>query len=74
MAPCAFDEKAQLNYQPVERNKDVLPGYPRLRLHDVKILFSFLESHLFSPDLERIADKLWWMSMQNNKNISPLHR
>ena len=45
-----------------------------MQLCDDTKLYGFLERNLFAPDLEHIADKLWWMSKQDSKNISPLHR
>ncbi|KAI4146698.1 MAG: hypothetical protein LQ340_005842, partial [Diploschistes diacapsis] len=74
MEQCLFDEAGQPNTQPTEPNENHLPGYPRVPLHDGSKLLNFLERHLFSSDLDQIADKLWWMSKQDSKNISPLHR
>ncbi|RYP73614.1 hypothetical protein DL771_003502 [Monosporascus sp. 5C6A] len=34
----------------------------------------FLDKEFCSEDLDRMADKLWWMSKQDSSNISPLHR
>ncbi|KAJ8108206.1 hypothetical protein OPT61_g8337 [Boeremia exigua] len=51
-----------------------LPGYPRILLIDQRSLVQFLKKEYCSTDLERISDKLWWMSQQNSANISPLHR
>lgn len=33
-----------------------------------------LAKEFCSNDLDRVADKLWWMSKQDSGNISPLHR
>ncbi|KAI8626566.1 hypothetical protein F5Y19DRAFT_220387 [Xylariaceae sp. FL1651] len=51
-----------------------LPGYPRILLRDRCRALEFLERDLCSEDLDRVADKLWWMSKQDSGNISPLHR
>ena len=72
MAP--FDENTQLNDQPTKIDQDHLPGCPRIQLFDGKKLYGYLERNLFSLDLENVADYLWWMSKQDSKNISPLHR
>ena len=74
MAQCPFDKNTELNESAIEQGRDHLPGYPCIQLRHSKKLLSFLEQNLFSPDLEQIADKLWWMSKQDSKNISPLHR
>lgn len=51
-----------------------LPGYPGILLQARHELLDFLEKEHCSPDLDRIAGRLWWMSKQDNTNISPLHR
>ncbi|KAI1330213.1 hypothetical protein F5Y16DRAFT_363436 [Xylariaceae sp. FL0255] len=51
-----------------------IPGYPRVPLRDRIRVNEFLAGDLCSPDLDRIADRLWWMSKQDSSNISPLHR
>ncbi|KAI0455692.1 hypothetical protein F5B21DRAFT_178653 [Xylaria acuta] len=51
-----------------------LPGYPRILLRDRCRALEFLDGDLCSEDLDRVADKLWWMSKQDSENISPLHR
>jgi hypothetical protein len=57
-----------------QRALQKLPGYPRILLGDRNRLLQFLEKEFRSPDLEHISDKLWWMTKQDNSNISPLHR
>ncbi|MCJ1312229.1 hypothetical protein MMC25_005903 [Agyrium rufum] len=54
--------------------RTIVPGYPRLNITDHAALVNFLEKQLISPDLERMAPRLWWMSKQDSANISPLHR
>ncbi|PHH92318.1 hypothetical protein CDD83_7907 [Cordyceps sp. RAO-2017] len=49
-------------------------GYPCLSLEDHKELWEFLDRDLWAHGLDRIADRLWWMSKQDSGNISPLHR
>ncbi|KAI5460796.1 hypothetical protein BGZ63DRAFT_358175 [Mariannaea sp. PMI_226] len=51
-----------------------LPGYPNVSLSDAQNLWDFLDAEFWSADLDRIADKLWLMSMERSGNISPLHR
>jgi hypothetical protein len=51
-----------------------LPDYPRISLQNEALMLDFLEKQYCSPDLDRIADKLWWMSKHDSANISPLHR
>ena len=74
VAPCPFDRKTQINDQSTNIDEDHLPGCPRIKLRDSRKLYGYLERNLFSLDLENVADKLWWMSKQDSKNISPLHR
>ena len=51
-----------------------LPGYPNILLQNRPKLLEFLVKEFYSDDLNRIADKLWWMSKQDSSNVSPLHR
>ncbi|WYZ43701.1 hypothetical protein EsH8_VII_000137 [Colletotrichum jinshuiense] len=51
-----------------------VPGHPRIHLGDRSKVWDFLEREFCSDDLDRVADKLWWMSKQDSRNISPLHR
>ncbi|KAK2616785.1 hypothetical protein QQS21_000162 [Conoideocrella luteorostrata] len=51
-----------------------LPGLPRVSLSNKHELCDFLELELCSDDLDRISNRLWWMSKQDSANISPLHR
>ncbi|ORY70346.1 uncharacterized protein BCR38DRAFT_104995 [Pseudomassariella vexata] len=54
--------------------RQYLPGYPQISLQDRRTVWDFLSQEFFSDDLDRMADKLWWMSKQDSRNISPLHR
>ncbi|KAF4338427.1 hypothetical protein FBEOM_7696 [Fusarium beomiforme] len=51
-----------------------VPGFPRIPRHDKDLIRKFLTSELCSDDLDRVSDKLWWMSKQDSTSISPLHR
>src|SRR5579862_755325 len=51
-----------------------LPGHPRVAIDDTAKLCKFLHQEFNLVDLERMAPRLWLMSMQSSKNISPLHR
>ncbi|KAI0010399.1 hypothetical protein F4779DRAFT_578084 [Xylariaceae sp. FL0662B] len=51
-----------------------LPGYPYISLQKCDEVLKFLDKELRSEDLDRMADKFWWMSKQDSSNISPLHR
>ncbi|VTT72990.1 unnamed protein product [Fusarium fujikuroi] len=51
-----------------------VPGYPRVSLEDPSMVWDLLARELCSDDLDRVANRLWWMSKQDNGNISPLHR
>ncbi|KAJ5348540.1 uncharacterized protein N7506_001793 [Penicillium brevicompactum] len=51
-----------------------LPGHPRIKLGDEKGLFEFIRREVWSEDLESISGRLWWMSKQDSRNISSLHR
>jgi hypothetical protein len=62
------------NVSPHQKVLQKLPGYPRILLSDWNRLLQFLQNEFYSPDLERISDKLWWMTKQDSSNISPLHR
>lgn len=62
------------NVSPHQKVSQKLPGYPRIPLSDRDGLWQFLQKEFRSPDLERISDKLWWMTKQDSSNISPLHR
>jgi hypothetical protein len=68
-----FDEKTALNDE-FNDTPGLLPGHPRILLHERKKLLDFLEGELYPKALEEIASKLWWMSKQDHKNISALHR
>lgn len=60
--------------RPVGRRGPRLPGYPRVSLARDADVLAFLEAEHCSPDLDRAAPRLWWLSTQDSGNISPLHR
>ena len=76
--PAAYQLCAQLDSGAHGSVPDVptlkLPGYPRISLQDRHGLLEFLRTEYCSADLDRIADRLLWMSKQDSANISPLHR
>ncbi|KAH7215630.1 hypothetical protein DER44DRAFT_806689 [Fusarium oxysporum] len=51
-----------------------VPGFPRVHRHDRDQIKKLLTSELCSDDLDRVSDKLWWMSKQDSTSIWPLHR
>ncbi|KAL8295066.1 hypothetical protein RB597_005709 [Gaeumannomyces tritici] len=51
-----------------------MPGHLRVPLEDRSKVWDLLAREFCSDDLDRVADKLWWMSKQDSGNISPLHR
>ncbi|KAF5675925.1 subtilisin-like serine protease [Fusarium denticulatum] len=51
-----------------------VPGHPRVSLEDPNMVWDLLAREICSDDLDRVANRLWWMSKQDNGNISPLHR
>ncbi|KAM0551295.1 hypothetical protein ACHAPJ_008398 [Fusarium lateritium] len=51
-----------------------VPGFPRVSLDDKNGVKELLAAEFCSDDVDRVSDKLWWMSTQDSKNISPLHR
>lgn len=67
-------ELDNLTAESLQNSSQHLPGYPRLKLSDKNAVLDFLEKEMWSPDLEQIADNLWWMSKQDSASISPLHR
>ncbi len=74
-----FFEEYELNkdlngVEPSKVSIQCLPGYPRLRLQNTTQVQRFLSKEFDLKDLEEIAPKLWTMSTQSSKNISPLHR
>lgn len=70
-----FPRESQLEKESKE-GSDFLPGYPNIPLHnqDDAGLYHFLERDLCSEDLDRVSHRLWMMSKQDGRNISPLHR
>jgi hypothetical protein len=78
--PVPFRAKDQLNHDldassPWQSNTaQCLPGHPRIRLSDIQSLTSFLETEIYSNDLEQMAPYFWLMSWRRSSNISPLHR
>lgn len=53
---------------------EYLPGHPRVKLDETSKVFKFLVREFCNDDVDLVANKLWWMSKQDNRNISPLHR
>jgi hypothetical protein len=51
-----------------------LPGYPHIPLTDRRHIWAFLLEEFCSDDLDKMADRLWWMTKQDSASISPLHR
>ena len=51
-----------------------LPGYPHIPLTDRRRIWAFLLEEFCSNDLDKMADRLWWMTKQDSASISPLHR
>ncbi|KDN69305.1 hypothetical protein CSUB01_10518 [Colletotrichum sublineola] len=51
-----------------------VPGHPSVLLDDQEKVRHFLTKEFCNDDLDTVADKLWWMSKQDSRNISPLHR
>ncbi|RKK87370.1 hypothetical protein BFJ68_g17056 [Fusarium oxysporum] len=51
-----------------------VPGHPRIALNDGDRVWDLLATEFCSDDLDQVANKLWWMSKQDSRNISPLHR
>lgn len=70
-----FPRESQPEKEPKE-GSIFLPGYPNipLRNQDDEALYHFLERDLCSEDLDRVSDRLWMMSKQDSRNVSPLHR
>ncbi|KAL8294758.1 hypothetical protein RB594_007882 [Gaeumannomyces avenae] len=63
----------QLTPEPDEPARH-MPGHPRVPLENRSKVWDLLAREFCSDDLDRVADKLWWMSKQDSGNISPLHR
>jgi hypothetical protein len=51
-----------------------VPGHPRVPLDDRSKVWDLLAREFCSNDLDRVANRFWWMSKQDSGNISPLHR
>ncbi|KAF5716140.1 ankyrin protein 3 [Fusarium mundagurra] len=51
-----------------------VPGFPRVPRHGKDQVRELLISEFCSDDLDRVSDKLWWMSKQDSTSIWPLHR
>ncbi|KAK7971457.1 hypothetical protein PG989_016473 [Apiospora arundinis] len=72
-----FSVEHQLNMELSEdhgRSGRHLPGYPHIALDDRRRIWTFLNEEFCSNDLDKMADKLWWMAKQDSASISPLHR
>ncbi|KAF2799765.1 hypothetical protein K505DRAFT_294150 [Melanomma pulvis-pyrius CBS 109.77] len=53
---------------------DYLPGHPRIKFSNTPALHDFLVREFCHHYVDSVASRLWWMSKQDEKNISPLHR
>ncbi|KAJ4382593.1 hypothetical protein N0V86_001815 [Didymella sp. IMI 355093] len=51
-----------------------LPSQPSIALNDLPHIRSFLKEDLCSPDLEKMAPRLWIMTTLSSDNINALHR
>ncbi|KAL7770060.1 hypothetical protein ACKLNR_001444 [Fusarium oxysporum f. sp. zingiberi] len=75
--PPPFALEDQLTRE-LDRPARYVPGHPQvpLRFEAVQDLLAsdLCSDDLCSDDMDRVADKLWWMSTQNPANVSPLHR
>ncbi|KAK8859531.1 hypothetical protein PGQ11_010265 [Apiospora arundinis] len=72
-----FSVEHQLNMELSEDHgcsRRHLPGYPHIALDDRRSIWNLLNKEFCSDDLDKMADKLWWMSKQDSTSISPLHR
>ncbi|KUJ10011.1 uncharacterized protein LY89DRAFT_760816 [Mollisia scopiformis] len=64
-----------------ELNKDLnppnnvkfLPGYRQISLRNTQDLYPFLSKDPRTPDLEKIGQRLWWMTKQSSAHVAPLH-
>jgi len=68
-----FSHAVQLNDE-LDMSPGHLPGYPRIKTNAHQDLYEFIYNEFWSSDLERMANRLWWMSKEDSSNISPLHR
>lgn len=59
--------------KPIPHNV-ILPGFPRIKLHDTEATMEHLRKELWCERLEPIAKHLWLMSTRSSNNITPLHR
>ncbi|KAF5688788.1 ankyrin protein 3 [Fusarium circinatum] len=57
-----------------DEQSSYVPGFPRIPRHSRDQIRKLLTSEFCSDDLDRVSDKLWWMSKQDSTNIWPLHR
>nr|RBQ86886.1 hypothetical protein FVER53263_13064 [Fusarium verticillioides] len=57
-----------------DEQSSYVPGFPRVPRHNRDQIRKLLTSEFCSVDLDRVSDKLWWMSKQDSTNIWPLHR
>ncbi|KAF5231475.1 hypothetical protein FANTH_13387 [Fusarium anthophilum] len=57
-----------------DEQSSYLLGFPRIPRHSRDQIRKLLTSEFCSDDLDRVSDKLWWMSKQDSTNIWPLHR
>ncbi|KAF5649614.1 hypothetical protein F52700_510 [Fusarium sp. NRRL 52700] len=57
-----------------DEQSSYVPGFPRIPRDSRDQIRKLLTSEFCSDDLDRVSDKLWWMSKQDSTNIWPLHR
>ncbi|SPO06921.1 uncharacterized protein DNG_09615 [Cephalotrichum gorgonifer] len=67
-------ESAHQLMRGLDKSAQYVPGHPHVSLDDRGRVGDLLVRDLCSDDLDRVADKLWWMSKQDSGSISPLHR
>ncbi|CAJ2507907.1 Uu.00g090930.m01.CDS01 [Anthostomella pinea] len=48
-----------------------LSGYPHIALDDWHRIRGFLDEEFCSDDLDKMADRLWWMTKQDSASIYP---
>ena len=68
-----FPSAHQLTRELDEPTRHV-PSHPRVSLDDRNRMRDLLIREFCSDDLDKVASRLWWMSKQDSRNISPLHR
>ncbi|KAH8726770.1 hypothetical protein GQ44DRAFT_613465 [Phaeosphaeriaceae sp. PMI808] len=74
--PPPFTVGSQLIADPHELSSPgatTLPGHPYVNIDETAKVEGFLKKDIFPHDLESVANRLWILSTQSSKNISPLH-